>query len=41
MTDTLTTSTAVSDKVAVAALWGGVRIVVLDTETTNAPGGGP
>lgn len=40
MTDTLTATTAVSDKVATAALWGGVRIVVLDTETTNAPGGG-
>ena len=34
-------STAVADKVAVAALWGGVRIIVIDTETTCPPGGGP
>jgi DNA polymerase III epsilon subunit-like protein len=33
--------TAVADKVAIEALWGGVRIVVIDTETTSAPGGGP
>ncbi len=32
---------AVDDRVAIAALWGGVRIVVIDTETTVAPEGGP
>jgi len=31
---------AIDDRVAVAALWGAVRIVVIDTETTLAPGGG-
>jgi DNA polymerase III epsilon subunit-like protein len=36
-----THETAVADKVAITALWGGVRIVVIDIETTSAPGGGP
>jgi DNA polymerase III epsilon subunit-like protein len=31
---------AVTDQVAIAALWGGVRLVVIDTETTRSPGGG-
>jgi len=34
-------STAVADRVAAAALWGGVRIIVIDTETICPPGGGP
>jgi DNA polymerase III epsilon subunit-like protein len=32
---------AVDERVAVAALWGAVRIVVIDTETTVSPDGGP
>ena len=36
MTDT---TTAVSSKVATTALWGGVRIVVIDFETTSVDGG--
>jgi len=38
---TVARTTAVSDKVAVSALWGGVRIVVIDLETTSVAGGGP
>ncbi len=38
---TATGTTAVTDRVAVAALWGGVRIVVIDLETTSVAGGGP
>lgn len=38
---TADTTTAVSNKVATTALWGGVRIVVLDFETTSVDGGGP
>lgn len=32
---------AVADRVAIEALWGGVRIVVIDTETTQSPNNGP
>lgn len=32
---------AVADRVAIEALWGGVRIVVIDTETTRGPDNGP
>lgn len=31
----------VDERVAIEALWGGVRLVVIDTETTVPPGGGP
>lgn len=41
MSDEHDHDTAVAAKVAVEALWGGVRIVVIDTETTQTPGGGP
>ena len=30
---------AVADEVAIAALWGGVRLVVIDIETTRSPSG--
>jgi len=36
----MTNVDAVAGEVAIAALWGGVRLVVIDTETTRSPGGG-
>lgn len=39
MTDTLADS-GVDDAVLIATLWGGVRIVVIDIETTSVRGGG-
>jgi DNA polymerase III epsilon subunit-like protein len=35
------TTSAVTDPVAIASLWGGVRVVVIDTETTGSPSAGP
>lgn len=36
----MTPVNAVHDVVAVSSLWGGVRVVVIDIETTRSPGGG-